>query len=330
MKNITNWFNFLWYESMQKPWSLKVLAKLYGLGQKLDQYRQIRKQNNHSTLPVIVVGNLTVGGTGKTPLIISLHEKLVQHGYRVGIVTRGYKNKGLQYPYRVNKEDLAEKIGDEAALLAQKVNGTIVISPKRQQGIDLLASLKCCDIVLSDDGLQHYAMQRALEIVVIDGMRGFGNGELLPLGPLREPIKRLESVDFILVNGSPNPELQLQLQSFAKKTYYMQSVAQPIYTATTDIKLSQPIAAFAGIGNPTRFFETLKSQNISFTPYIFPDHYSYQAKDFDIPESCIIMTEKDAIKCHKFTQKPIFILPISMDVGIKFWQQLFNLPLFKQ
>jgi tetraacyldisaccharide 4'-kinase len=329
MKTLSKWLNHQWYTSQHKPLVLQGLSTLYHLGQKFDQKRQGRKAPKTSPLPVIVIGNLTVGGTGKTPFILSLYEKLSEQGLSVGIVTRGYKNKGLSYPYLVQSEDTANIIGDEAALLASKITCPIVIAPKRQEGVDFLATHHLCDIVLSDDGLQHYAMARTLEIVVIDGMRGFGNDELLPLGPLREPLNRLASVDIIIVNGEPNPKLQEQLQAFSSKTYQMECIEQAIYSLQSHTGLSTPLAAFAGIGNPERFFQSLRLKNLAFTPYIFPDHHHYQVKDFEIPESCIIMTEKDAIKCQTLTQKPIFILPIRMNLDAKFWHKLLSYPFLK-
>ena len=314
-KQLTHWINQYWYQKKAPHWFFKPLAWLYSLGQMIDK----KTQTVHpSPLPVIVVGNLSVGGTGKTPVVIALATFLKEKGYRVGIVTRGYKNQLTCFPHLVKDTDDATIIGDEAALLSQKTKLPIVISPNRKDAVEYLYQHQLCDMVISDDGLQHYAMARKLEIVVIDGMRGFGNGALLPIGPLREPLNRLKSVDFILINGKPNPSLQEKLQAFQDKTFIMEMQSLPLPP------LPEPIAAFAGIGHPERFFQTLRDLNITFTPYPFPDHHHYVTKDFDIPESCIIMTEKDAIKCQDIYHKPLYVLAIEAKLPDVFWGKFLN------
>jgi tetraacyldisaccharide 4'-kinase len=330
MNKLSNWFNHQWYQRKHQPLWLKLLSFAYQCGQKLDKRLKLRDNKTTTPLPVIVVGNLTVGGTGKTPLIIAISQYLSQQGYKVGILTRAYKNKCRHYPYLVQAQDSASLIGDEAALIYQKTKAPVVIAPKRRQGLDFLAQHKLCDVVLCDDGLQHYALPRDLEIVVVDGTRGFGNAQLLPLGPLRESLERLHQVDLIVINGPCSSGLAKKLESYGKPIFSMQMQAQPIYAFNKqNVSMDMPLAAFAGIGNPQRFFDTLKTLDLKFTPYAFADHHLFQTKDFEIPESCIIMTEKDAIKCQNLSKKPLFVLPVVADLSHEFWQKLLNQPMFQ-
>jgi len=322
MKKLTQWFNQLWYQNSNPAWWMQCFSKIYQLG---FQWDKKRKTTIPSPLPVIVVGNLTVGGTGKTPVVIALCQFLQQQGHRVGIVTRGYQHQLSHFPYHVQVSDSAQIIGDEAALIAQKTQAPVIIAPKRAQAVRYLHEQQLCDIVISDDGLQHHQMGRQLEIVVIDGQRGFGNGFLLPAGPLREPLDKLKKVDLILVNGTPSASLSQTLQPFTQKTFIFELKSQTIQSLNQTLSNPQaPYAAFAGIGNPERFFNSLRELNIQFNPYAFPDHHCYVKKDFDIPESCIIMTEKDAIKCHAFSQKPIWVLPVFAELPSHFWEVFLN------
>ena len=325
MKNLSQWFNQQWYQSESKPLILCSLAKLYHMGQRLDKAWKLGKRPSRPPLPVIVIGNISVGGTGKTPLVMALYDYLSELGIRVGIVTRGYRGQCTTFPYLVKEGDSVTWIGDEAAMLWKKTKAPIVLARKRNQGLELLSQHDLCDVILSDDGLQHYAMPRSLEIVVIDGERGFGNQQLLPLGPLREPISRLQSIDCIVINGTPSEKLTQQLKNIDKPLFQMQLQPGAIYPLHHDTTpLTKPIAAFAGIGHPKRFFQTLTQQGHEFTAYQFDDHHHYQLKDFEIRETCIIMTEKDAIKCHQIKSKPIFVLPVKAILEEKFWQQLLN------
>jgi tetraacyldisaccharide 4'-kinase len=322
MKKLTQWFNQLWYQNPNPAWWMQCFSKVYQLGFYWDKKR---KKTIPSPLPVIVVGNLTVGGTGKTPVVIALCQFLQQKGYRVGIVTRGYQHQLSDFPYHVKENDSAQIIGDEAALIAQKTKVPIVIAPQRASAIRYLHEQQLCDIIISDDGLQHHPMGRQLEIVVIDGQRGFGNGFLLPAGPLREPLDKLNAVDLILVNGKPSTALSQKLKPYTHKTFIFELKSQTIEVFNkTAPNPQEPYAAFAGIGNPERFFNSLRELNIQFSAYSFPDHHRYVKKDFDIPESCIIMTEKDAIKCHAFSQKPILVLPVFAEFPSHFWDVFSN------
>jgi tetraacyldisaccharide 4'-kinase len=322
MQKLTSWFNQLWYSGTKISWPFAPLSWIYHLGQKIDSYFQKKKQAQGTLVPVIVVGNLTLGGSGKTPLVLAMIDFFQEQGIRVGVVTRGYKSAKLKHPYQVMKGDDAHKIGDEAALIAHKTQAPIMIHPKRQDAVDALNQTQSCEVIISDDGLQHQAMARNLEIVVIDGHRGFGNGHLFPRGPLRESIQRLNEVDLIVINGEPKPELNLILEQYRDKTFIMHLEPEKCYPLIPKTQALEPMAAFAGIGNPERFFKTLRNLGIKFKPYAFPDHHPYQSKDFDITESSIIMTEKDAIKCLNLSDKPIMVLPVRASLSNQFWQKL--------
>ena len=330
---LTQWLNHRWYSVLTVPFFLKPLSWIYAIAQRLHRkFQQCFIKREH-TPPVIVIGNITVGGTGKTPFLIALAQRLQEEGYRIGIVTRGYHNQLSNSPYLVQVADSAQLIGDEAKLISQKVQAPLVIAPKRQEGVRLLTSEFQCDVILSDDGLQHYRMPRAMEIVMIDGQRGFGNQQLLPLGPLREPLSRLKKADFILINGTASKATQDILKKMNCKTFHMDLKnrdIQALHPQTPPFTYSYPsIAAFAGIGNPGRFFQSLQTLGIQHQPYSFADHHIFNRKDFEIPETCIIMTEKDAMKCQSFKQKPIYVLPVEAWMQHQFWTTFFSHPLFK-
>ncbi len=330
---LTQWLNHRWYSVQTVPFFLKPLSWIYSIAQQLHRKSQQYSITHEDTPPVIVIGNITVGGTGKTPFLIALAQRLQEAGYRIGIVTRGYQNQLSDYPYLVQTQDSAQQIGDEAKLISQKIQAPLVIAPKRQEGVRLLSSQFQCDFILSDDGLQHYRMPRAMEIIMIDGQRGFGNAQPLPLGPLREPLLRLKKADFILINGTPSQATQDILEKMNCTAFQMDlknSGIQALHAHTPPFTTNHPsIAAFAGIGNPSRFFQSLQSLGIQHQPYSFADHHHFSRKDFEIPETCIIMTEKDAMKCQSFTQKPIYVLPVEAWMQHQFWTTFFSHPLFK-
>jgi tetraacyldisaccharide 4'-kinase len=224
------------------------------------------------------------------------------------------------FPYEVTSNDNAHQVGDEPLLIAQKTVCPVVISPKRVEAVQYLLDKHHSEIIISDDGLQHYAMGRAIEIVVIDGQRGFGNGLCLPAGPMRETVSRLKKVDFILVNGSaPQP-------IFAD-TYRMDLVPGAITgllsgQSVSVFDLEEPIAAVAAIGNPQRFFALLARLGVRFKPYSFPDHHPFHAADLCLREKTVVMTEKDAVKCIPFASESMYCLPVEAQVEDKFWDTL--------
>jgi tetraacyldisaccharide 4'-kinase len=274
-------------------------------------------------VPVIVVGNIAVGGTGKTPLTIALCEALQRAGYKPGIVSRGYRARPPQFPYRVRGDDNPIQCGDEPLLIARRTRCPVVIAPKRADAARYLLaddSLEHCDVIICDDGLQHYALQRDIEIAVIDGARRFGNGHCLPCGPLRESVARLQQVDAIVVNGGSEtgagknteaPEYSLQLQPSA----VVQLASAQSIPPRTWCKQNRRIHAVAGIGNPARFFASLRELGCDIIEHAFPDHHAFSADDLAFDDALpIVMTEKDAVKCSAFADRRHWYLQVRAQV----------------
>ena len=287
-------------------------------------------------VPIIVVGNLTVGGTGKTPLLIELARHFTALNYRVGIVSRGYGGRQVS-PYLVQSGDDPSRVGDEAVLLARRAHCPVVVARDRAMGVEYLLgtlSRHCVPpfpasgrgaggggsfVVLSDDGLQHYGLHRDIEIVVIDGERRFGNNACLPAGPLREPLSRLKTVDFKIVNGKSdnNDEYSFQIKP--------EMLRRVIDDAPVEISACQgkTLHALAGIGHPQRFFNTLRQLGLTFTAHVFPDHYAFTAKDIAFTEAeRVVMTEKDAVKCRQFADNRHLYLPIILECEPRFLTDL--------
>lgn len=254
--------------------------------------------------PVIIVGNITVGGTGKTPCVIALSALLKQKGYRPGIITRGYRGKNKTWPCLVTAESDPVWVGDEAVLLAQKTGLPVMAGKNRVASATALIQQYQCNIIISDDGLQHYALVRDIEIAVIDGMRRFGNGFCLPAGPLREPISRLKTVDFVVTNG------QAQVGE-CQMNFVIDDIVSLLDDNTKIDSVfcrDKKVMAIAGIGNPERFFQSLKEKNIIGETKIFPDHYAYQKEDIAaLSGDLIVMTEKDAVKCRVFADPRCYV-----------------------
>lgn len=253
-------------------------------------------------VPVIVVGNITVGGTGKTPLVIWLVKQLQLNGYRPGIVSRGYGARPPHYPYLIQSADTATTAGDEPLMLFKRTGVPVVIDPRRAQAAQALLDQTDCDVIISDDGLQHYALARTFEIIVLDGTRGTGNQHLLPAGPLREPRNRLSNVNAIVINGEPRHD---SLQKLKHQPHYTMQIVPGQFKSLTDhtissaehIRTQSNWVAVAGIGNPERFFVTLEQLGIRFERISFPDHHAYSRGDFSsFVGTPILTTEKDSVK----------------------------------
>jgi tetraacyldisaccharide 4'-kinase len=257
-------------------------------------------------VPVIVVGNITVGGTGKTPLVIWLAELLRHAGYRPGIVTRGYRGKSLTWPVTVTPQTPAEQVGDEAVLLARRSGCPVVAGPDRVAAARQHVA-QGCNVIVSDDGLQHYRLQRDLEIAVIDGARRFGNRLCLPAGPLREPVSRLKSVSVRVANGVPQAgEMGMTL---VPSGFY--SLSKPEQTATVDQFRDGPVHAVAGIGYPERFFTSLRELGLEVLPHPYPDHHPFQAAELQFDDGRpVLLTEKDAVKCQHFVSARCWVLAV--------------------
>ncbi|MES2721026.1 MAG: tetraacyldisaccharide 4'-kinase [Pseudomonadota bacterium] len=273
-------------------------------------------------VPVIVVGNISVGGTGKTPLTLALVEHLRLQGWRPGIVSRGYGGQGASYPQIVLADSDAAEVGDEPLLLARRAQVPVVIDPLRVRGVQHLLASSDCNVVLCDDGLQHYALARTIEIAVIDGQRGLGSGWRLPAGPLREPVSRLQSVDLVVVNGAWRAA-----DSMPGAAATMTLTAAPWQPVRADevasVPTSGPVHAVAGIGHPPRFFALLAEQGFQPIPHAFPDHHAYTAGDLQFsPTAPVVMTEKDAVKCAGIAPPNSWYVPVQAILPDSFWQAL--------
>ncbi|HEY9050578.1 MAG TPA: tetraacyldisaccharide 4'-kinase, partial [Gammaproteobacteria bacterium] len=302
-----------WYSRNVIAWLLLPLASLYcGLTYLrrrlyvIGLFKQIK-----SSVPVIIVGNITVGGTGKTPFLIYLCQYLKNQGYTPGIISRGYGGQSKHYPLCVTDEVTVHQAGDEPFMIAQRTACPVVVGPDRIADIALLQDKYECDIVIADDGMQHYRLQRDAEIAVVDANRKFGNGYCLPAGPLREPVTRLKSVDMIISNGGKDNQLSFRIIP-GKLVSLMNKAKSKSLTEFS----GQTVHAVAGIGNPQRFFDLLESQGINLITHAFPDHHVYKPSDFffsdDLP---VLMTEKDAVKCFAFKLDKSWYLPIDVELS---------------
>ena len=308
----------IWYSKHPLRWFLWPFSLIYKGIISLRRTYLLRFSQQQFPVPLIVIGNLTVGGVGKTPLVIAIAQQLQAKGLSVGIVSRGYGAKTRQFPHEVSLSDSAVQVGDEPLLIARKTGCPVVIAPKRAQAVQYLLDKHQSQIVLSDDGLQHYAMGRAIEIVVIDGQRQLGNGLCLPAGPLREGRQRLETSDLIVVNGGSWPgayPMNLEAGQFTHLLSGQKISAEFLQT---------PVAAVAAIGHPQRFFTTLEDTGLAFKKYPFPDHHSFELNELQFAEKIVIMTEKDAVKCQSFAADSWYYLPVEARLADSFWQALWE------
>lgn len=310
--------NKVWYGNHPLKWLLFPFALCYR-AVVFARRRYIQRFGQwRCPVPLIVVGNLTVGGVGKTPLVIELAKKMQARGLKVGIVSRGYGARITHFPYEIRLDDLASEVGDEPLMIARKTLCPLVISPKRTEAVDYLLEKHQVQVIISDDGLQHYRMARAIEIVVIDGLRGLGNKLCLPAGPLREPAARLKEVDFIVVN-----------EGHWDNAHSMKLVPGNLINLSTQEEIAPEllkgeVAAVAAIGNPQRFYSTLRDLGIKFNTYSYPDHYQFKANDLNYSETSVIMTEKDAVKCHSFNSDRMYYLPVEATLSECFWETLWS------
>ncbi len=255
-------------------------------------------------VPVVIIGNISVGGSGKTPLLISICEYLKQQGRKPGIVSRGYGGR-ITGVKQLDINDEAIAVGDEPCMIFQRTQCPVVVGSDRPAAVAHLLNNNDCDIVLSDDGLQHYRLQRSVEIAVVDAKRLHGNGFCLPAGPLREPVRRLKNVDMVVFNGKTDRQLKDNITSlfYALKFEMLVNLFTSEQLQLTKLK-SKNILAVAAIGNPQRFFELLKQQGLTVNEQAFPDHYFYSDVDIQLwSGKCVLMTEKDAVKCRQRIQQ---------------------------
>lgn len=282
-------------------------------------------KNNH--IPVVVIGNINVGGTGKTPLTCQLVKRLNDNGIRVGIISRGYGSKAPHYPYLLAKNEPASIVGDEPKLLRDRLDCPVVIGPDRNAAIELL-SQQGIDLILSDDGLQHYKMARDYEIVVLDAKRQLGNRWLLPAGPLREGAWRLKTVDAVILNGVT--DIESTQESEGQGMAIMPSAwvnAKTGERKLLDFFAGKALHAVVGIGNPQRFFTTLDSLAVKYKEHIFADHHAFTQTDLDIANAysqCIVMTEKDWVKCAAFANENMWYLEVDAQLTAALENTLMN------
>lgn len=325
-----------WYDpaGRTRPWLWplwplsRLLAALGGLRRRV---LERRRGNGEGLPPVVVIGNITLGGTGKTPLLIAIARLLQAHGLRPGIVSRGYGGDGQ--PAFVTPESLPQQVGDEPVLIQRQTGCPVRVDARRLRAVQTLAAEHVCDVILSDDGLQHHAMPRALELVVIDGERLLGNGHCLPAGPLREPASRLREVDWLVINGGADDALarlraRASLNAGQPPATIMRlqpaawvNVRSGQRVALSDLPVvpGRPLHAVAGIGHPQRFFATLRALGLAPQCHAFADHHRFHAADLPFAqEATVLMTSKDAVKCEAFAGPHCWALEVEASLAPEF------------
>ena len=270
---------------------------------------------------VIVVGNISVGGTGKTPLVIALTERLQQAGFTAGILTRGYLGRASHWPQPVSAGSDPLQLGDEAVLLARKTRTTVFAGPQRVAAGRALLQDSPCEVLICDDGLQHYALHHDVEIATVDVTRGNGNGFCLPAGPLREPVSRLQQVDAVVTvgGGSVHSHTMHLVPAAARR------ITNPANRCDLESFQGNPVHAVAGIGDPERFFVMLRRVGLTIQTHPFADHHPFRASDLDFADdNPVLMTEKDAVKCEAFAKTNWWLVPVDAQLDTAFYDWLFN------
>jgi tetraacyldisaccharide 4'-kinase len=299
-----------WYAAGARPSLLQPLSWLYGSLLELRRrgYASGWLASERIGRPVIVVGNLTVGGTGKTPLTLWLAQELRARGRSVGILSRGY-GRAAGAPRTVRSDSSWREVGDEPLLLARRSGCATVVARDRAAGARVLAALGV-DVILCDDGLQHLRLARDCAIAVIDGARGFGNGRLLPAGPLREPAAALARADLVVVNGAPEHPSLARLP--AGRLLRMELIGGAQGPRPLSAFRDRPVHAVAGIGHPARFFRELRAQGLQVIEHAFPDHHPFVDADLTFGDALpVLMTEKDAVKCAAFADARLWYVPVA-------------------
>ncbi len=324
-----------WYEGR---WWLWLLWPLSGLFRVVAALRRRQQEVEQASLPVpvVVVGNITLGGTGKTPVIISLVQHLRERGWTPGVVSRGYGGLAPHYPYLVTPDSDPRHSGDEPLLIALSAGCPVAVDANRLAAAELLVG-EGCDILLSDDGLQHYKLPRQWELCLLDGQRGWGNGLCLPAGPLREPVSRLAEVQAILLNGDPAERVARQLRTGLPagapppQTMHLRPLSWHRLGDGSSAPVGQQfpwdgsaaVHAVTGIGNPRRFFHTLQQLGVVFSEHAFPDHHPFTPEDFDgLQDGVVVITAKDAVKCRDFAGENVWYLAVAAELPAELLQTL--------
>jgi tetraacyldisaccharide 4'-kinase len=339
MKRIADWLEHQWAQRTLWQFVLRPISWLFRLLVTLRRmaYRRGWISSEKLPLPVIIVGNMTVGGSGKTPVVIALIEQLRAAGYVPGVISRGYG--GTQRgPFEVGPLSDPTDVGDEPVLIASRTEAPLFIGRDRVAAAKaLLETHPNCDVIVSDDGLQHYRLQRDIEIVVVDGESGFANGQLLPAGPLREPLSRLRIVNFIVINKTVDDRAatSVPLASMRGVPADVMDLGQPLsmrllgqvfynakdpnqHALAADLRRSA-VHAVAGIGKPQRFFNHLRTLGLNVIEHPFPDHHAFLRNDLEFgPGTVVLMTEKDAVKCRAFAQESWWVLAVSAEIDKRF------------
>lgn len=313
-----------WYSQNPVAWLLLPVAAFYCLIVFIRRvfYRTGIFKSFKLSVPVIIVGNITVGGTGKTPLLVALCELLKSQGYKPGVISRGYGGD-FEGEHLVDDSDSADVIGDEPCLIHARTRCPLVVGRDRVAAAELLLSESDCDIILSDDGLQHYRLQRDVEIAIVDTNRQFGNGFCLPSGPLREPASRLNQVDIVVDHGSAR-------DADAKEEYFFLKFSDAVNLQTNETMSIEsfkgvPVHAVAGIGHPKRFFDQLRRVGLEVIEHDYPDHHKYISSDLVFNDNYnVLLTEKDAVKCQDFSVESLWYVPVSAELSKSFRQNLLS------
>jgi tetraacyldisaccharide 4'-kinase len=314
---LVRWLQRQWFEQRRLSPALWLLLPLNCLFVFLSWLKRRQTRPLHLPVPVVVVGNITVGGAGKTPLTIALAQQLRARGWKPGIVSRGYGGTSAA-PRPVEADSLPGEVGDEPILLARRSGAPVWVGRDRAAAAQaLLAAHPEVSVVLCDDGLQHYRLGRDVELAVFDG-RGAGNGWRLPLGPLREPLQRLGRVDAIVCNGQPDRRLPVGSPCFEMRLkaglfYRLDRVGE---TCSAADLAGKKLHALAGIGDPGRFFRTLESLGLRFEAHPFADHHAYSLADLAFArDGILLMTEKDAVKCAGLVAGETWVLPVEAELS---------------
>ncbi len=318
-----------WYEDQPVPLAARLLSGLYGgaIHLRRSLYRQGLLGHSRIAAPVVVIGNLIAGGSGKTPLTIALVERLRAEGWTPGVATRGYGRDDAQRAQWIEHDSDPATGGDEPVLIARRTGAKVRADRNRVAAADALVAIGC-DIIVSDDGLQHYRLVRDVEIEVVDGRRRYGNGLLLPAGPLREPVVRGAACDFRVVNLPPAGDDDASAGFGEWPMRLLADRALPVLGGRAQplsAYVGQRVHAVAGIGDPERFFAMLRALGIAIVPHAFADHHRYVAADFqfgsDLP---VLMTEKDAVKCVAFASLRHYSVPVCAELPEAFWVALLD------
>lgn len=314
--SVEKWLLRQWYATHQPPWFLRLLEPVYRVAYQQAQNRGRSGPSRYrSGVPLIVVGNITVGGSGKTPLVIRLCQIALDLNFRPGIASTGYGRQSSKTLMVTPGSDI-RSCGDEPVLLAERTGVPVVVAKSRCDAINKLNELEL-DLIFSDDGLQQAGMDRDMEFCVIDGARGLGNGHLLPAGPLRESAQRLRQVDYVITNGAwaGKPE-EVGVSVMHLEAGAVCSLDNATVMSVKEFRQANagtPVHAFAGIGHPQRFFKMLETLSVKAKPHDFPDHHMFTPRDFDsiAAGSTIIMTEKDAVKCRSLELENAWYVPVN-------------------